>query len=778
MWEDYVSTNSVSVPEGGSVLLVRVPIHNDLPYERAHAFTLTATRSDNRFSTGLGIIVDDGRGSIFNESGAEVNNAVKDDDRLNIKVDSPIVNEGSDYTIFTITGDAGSDVTLQLETDATVGADPAEDTLLPDRSFTLLDDQNIQYWNGSSWVTNTTATIPTDGKLLVRVAITNEKEVAVENPETFVLRVSSGGSTSDGVATILDDGNGVIYQFDDNGQGGYTGTTDNHDKDGIKPNTEEILATQAASEGIGDSQEGDLNNDGEQDATQNALATLAWRSAEDFADGNNGDSTDSKAIISIGVVDSATATDRQISTVAQLLDIQVKEYAEIDPTTTVVANTDGTTTVTLANGTEVTTPWEPIRFGIEVRTDQSQTTLTDVYPEDSNDPNYIAGFGRADTQVRVLIDVRASRLTNTDANAYIKYVSAGAIDAANNANNPLKDLDGHVITDAGWYDFTQRTAGGDGARLIFEGNKLVEIELIITDNAFGDNDLDLNEIFDPGTLAIVGANPVYRVDRPSADHELSLSTTTPDIEFYGVPATHAEAVALKAWYNPITDDYFYAPDGEPAPYSCYVERPDINVGYVLRATSTNGVFDVHRYLNSAGITQIMGESAAAALHLEAQGYVDKGVLFKSANGTTVDTVLPTLTTFSPADDATNVSVGNDIVLDFSEALVEGSAGTATTVTLRNTTSSVPVLATITVVGDTLVINPVDNLAPNTNYTVTVGADAVSDIAGNDYAVTTTYSFTTGALGADPYAGGSSSDIGAGEVLGGIAALGLLAWLAW
>ncbi len=108
------------------------------------------------------------------------------------------------------------------------------------------------------------------------------------------------------MATIRDDGTGVIYIFD-GVNGAYSGTTtagldDDFDRDGITPTTEEALSTLAASQGIGGAEIGDMNGDGMQDAEQNALATLSWRYKEDFVAGNEGSLTDSKAIISIGVV--------------------------------------------------------------------------------------------------------------------------------------------------------------------------------------------------------------------------------------------------------------------------------------------------------------------------------------------------------------------------------------------------------------------------------------------------------------------------------------------
>jgi methionine-rich copper-binding protein CopC len=519
---------------------------------------------------------------------------------------------------------------------------------------------------------------------------------------------------------------------------------------------------------------------------QNALATLAWRTKEDFAAGNDGTLIDSKAIISINVTESDSSDT--VSNTAQLLDISVEKYSDIEAaaqgsTTTVDAvnadglatktiteaysdsqggatikrevvettHTDGSVTktvnntVTLADNSTVTTPWDPIRFEIAGK---DNTLLPDILPRDG-------------TQVRVLIDVRASGLTTTDANAYIKFVSQVAIDAAKLVK-PFTDLHGTEITTEGWYDFTRldQNSLNDGARFIFEGDNIVAIELIITDNAFGDNDPDVGRIYDPGAMVKVTADsvtPLYTADQ-----------TPGKVDFYGLTTG---GVALKAWHNPITGDYFYAPEGTPLPYECY-EPLSSDLGRVLEAG--NGVFDVHIYLNSAGDTQIMGESAAAALGLLAQGYADKGAIFASANATALDVVVPTVDTFTPTDNATNAPFGNDIVLTFSEDITRGSG------TIAIHTGSVDgavVAATVSAAGKRLTINPDSDLSPDTHYFVTLADGSVMDLAGNHYNGTSAYDFTTDSLGADPYAGGGSHDGGAGVVLGGIAALGVIAWLA-
>ena len=624
-------------------------------------------------------------------------------------------------------------------------------------------NENIQFWDGTSWVTynGSNGQILNTGSLFVRVSITDEQDTVQEGSETFGLRATRGADDSLGVMTIRDDGTGVIYIF--NGvNGAYNGTSmsgldDDYDQDGIMPTTEEALSTLAASQGIGDAKIGDLNGDGKQDAGQNALATLAWRHKADFEAGNNGTLTDSKAIISIGVVESAN--DSTISATSQLLNIVVEKYSDIDSTTTVVekSNENGTVTntVTLVDGTEVTTPWDPIRFEIAGKDDGT------VAPELTDIDNMRPG-----TQVKVLIDVRASGLTTDDANAYIKYVSAEAIAAIPS----LLDLHGTPITKAGWYDFTRLDpqSDNDGARFVIENGKIVGIELILTDNAFGDNDPVVGQIYDPGVLVKMTADPVtplYTADQ-----------TPGKVDFYGV--TDTSKLPLHTWYNSITGDYFYAPEGTLPPYACYVQQA--NLGYVL--PKGTGVFDVHLYLNHDGDTQIMGESASAALGLLAKGYTDMGAMFASANATTVDHVAPTVASFTPNDGATAVPVKDNIILSFSEDITKSSTGT---IAIHSGSATGPVVAssadaasaTVTVSGNTLTINPTHDLAHDTHYFVTLDDGSVVDFAGNNYAGTSTYDFWTDSLGADPYAAVGSHDGGANAVLGGIAALGVIAWLA-
>ena len=147
---------------------------------------------------------------------------------------------------------------------------------------------------------------------------------------------------------------------------------------------------------------------------------------------------------------------------------------------------------------KVSTTWDPLgtssnREGI--------ANLTDVDPL------------RMGTQANIYIDTRASNLSQNDVNSFIKFVSQDSINQAQTSGQPLEDLDGNLIDQEGWYDFTQRRDNtgaltGDGANLIFNGQGLLQgVNLTLTDNRFGDSDPAAMQLSDPGAIAFKAAAP-------------------------------------------------------------------------------------------------------------------------------------------------------------------------------------------------------------------------------------------------------------------------------
>jgi hypothetical protein len=113
-------------------------------------------------------------------------------------------------------------------------------------------------------------------------------------------------------------------------------------------------------------------------------------------------------------------------------------------------------------------------------------------------------------------------------------------------------------------------------------------------------------------------------------------------------------------------------------------------------------------------------------------------------GTAPDTQAPTAT-LSPANGATNVSAGSNLVLTFSEPVTKGTTGSITIT--HGTTSQTIALSSVVMSlnGLTATIDPTANFPFSTVVGVSVPNTAFRDAAGNFYAGTTssTWSFTTG-----------------------------------
>ena len=234
------------------------------------------------------------------------------------------------------------------------------------------------------------------------------------------------------------------------------------------------MATLAASAGKG-GLPGDLNNDGLQDAEQSGVSTFAWITENDFQAGLNGELSDIKKIVAMEIM--ADPNSQKMSPNYQLESVEVLAEGDI--------NLDGQGNKPTGR-VVLSAPWDTLKFAIAPSSSDSDGILDDI------DPN------RAGVQSRISIDISRSDINVGDFNAYYKYVSSQAISDYGKLNIQLRDLDGDPITAAGWYDFTRSTPYGDGALFISKDGKIVGIDLILTDNAFGDNDVTANRILDPG----------------------------------------------------------------------------------------------------------------------------------------------------------------------------------------------------------------------------------------------------------------------------------------
>ena len=151
------------------------------------------------------------------------------------------------------------------------------------------------------------------------------------------------------------------------------------------------------------------------------------------------------------------------------------------------------------------------------------------------------------------------------------------------------------------------------------------------------------------------------------------------------------------------------------------------------------------YASSDGVLSLTwGGSYSTSFYLKVYGYSSGSYVVKLQDDYFVDITVPTVSTFSPADEATGIAIGSNIVLIFSEAIARGvgnivlkTAAGATVATYDAATSG-----NLSLSGSKLTINPTDDLGYSTGYKVEIAAGSIKDIAGNSYAGTTSYNFTT------------------------------------
>ncbi|MEA5597414.1 Ig-like domain-containing protein [Rivularia sp. UHCC 0363] len=121
----------------------------------------------------------------------------------------------------------------------------------------------------------------------------------------------------------------------------------------------------------------------------------------------------------------------------------------------------------------------------------------------------------------------------------------------------------------------------------------------------------------------------------------------------------------------------------------------------------------------------------------------------SNNNDTTPPELNATTPLTPADDATNAVIDADLTIKFNESVQKGTGN----IVIKNSSDNSVVEAfnvatstAITISGDTVTINPTNNLAASTGFYVEIDAGAIKDAAGNNFAGisgNSTWNFTTG-----------------------------------
>ena len=153
-------------------------------------------------------------------------------------------------------------------------------------------------------------------------------------------------------------------------------------------------------------------------------------------------------------------------------------------------------------------------------------------------------------------------------------------------------------------------------------------------------------------------------------------------------------------------------------------------------------------------------------------YFDHSIVINTTTTVIPDTSAPTITNFSPSNGATTVSIASNIDFTFSEAIQKGTGA----ITIHSGSAIGAVVESFDVATSnrlvfsdkSLIIDPVAILANNTQYFITFDFGSVKDLAGNNYASTSTYGddilnalagndIVNGGLGADQMFGGLGND---------------------
>jgi hypothetical protein len=245
------------------------------------------------------------------------------------------------------------------------------------------------------------------------------------------------------------------------------------------------------------------------------------------------------------------------------------------------------------------------------------------------------------------------------------------------------------------------------------------------------------------------AAPVLTWDTGATDNTPTFTAVFDDTLVHAVPDPGVDEDIIELNYD--TDSGFGSPDSA----TNALDAGEIIAGEV--AFTTGALAD--------------GTWYARVRHNHVVAGVDHFSPWSNTVSQTIDATAPTVSTYSPADNATDVAVNATLVATFNENITLGTAGT---ITLKKTSDNTTVdswdVATdsgsgagqVEVVSNTqLTLHLTTDIANSLECYVVWDAGVVKDTAGNNVAAlstTTTWSFTTVAgaawLPSDMFAGGA------------------------
>lgn len=217
---------------------------------------------------------------------------------------------------------------------------------------------------------------------------------------------------------------------------------------------------------------GDLNADGRPDAAQSAVVTFAWTSHAAFTRANTDPSTleGTQSIVTLVAEAKGAGTGQALESV-QVGDVQVRAMSEAQA-------------ADFENRFHFGPAWSPLSFTARLGAD-AETLDVDIDPT------------REGVQWRFTIDISRSGESERSYHGFVKWVDAATIEHYRESGMPLRDLEGRTIDQPGWIDFTRRTPDGDGALLTRTADGRLLLDVVITDNRFGDSDTAAGRLADP-----------------------------------------------------------------------------------------------------------------------------------------------------------------------------------------------------------------------------------------------------------------------------------------
>ncbi|MBI4090459.1 MAG: Ig-like domain-containing protein [Candidatus Komeilibacteria bacterium] len=238
--------------------------------------------------------------------------------------------------------------------------------------------------------------------------------------------------------------------------------------------------------------------------------------------------------------------------------------------------------------------------------------------------------------------------------------------------------------------------------------------------------------------------PTISSTAPATGATINSITSSSDVSY-----TLSEAIASGSIVMTRTSG---TADGS-SPHTCTLKGTALNTG-------AHSNIDMSDTTNGCTSAQSLVSGTVYTFAFDATDAAGNAATQVSNTSVTFDNTAPTVSTLSPADNATGVSTTTNLIMTFSETVNVNTGNVVIKKTSDNSTVETIDITSGQVTGtgtDTITVNPSVTLADGTEYYVQVDAGALRDAAQNNYAGiadTTSWSFTTVAVAGGYAASGS------------------------